>query len=741
MHIFKNLTLFIWLLSLNSYAQDQPNIILMMADDLGWGDTGYNGNSVILTPHLDQMAQDGIQFDRFYSASAVCSPTRASFLTGRNPHRTGVFTANRGILRPEETTIAELLQAKGYVTGHFGKWHLGTFTHTEVDSNRGRPGNIEEYNPASLHGNDVVFATEAKVPTYNPMVNTNGSSYGTSFWNENNEKVTENLNGDASRVVMDRVIPFIKEANNNGQPFLAIIWFHAPHLPAVAGPEYLELYQGRSNKMKHYAGCITAMDDQIGRLRTELKNINADQNTLISFCSDNGPEDNWPGITGGFKDRKRSLHEGGIRVPGLLVWPNEINQGFKTSEPAYTSDYLPTIADILDINLDPEIAIDGQSILPLIKGENFKRNNALNFAFGSQLALQDGQYKLYADEEQYELYDMFADSLETTNIINNYPERLENYKTIYKNWLINVKSSFDGDEYGTVSVDKLNQDWEAPIQDLTIPEPNTPLTDGGFENITSGTDLIQGNVTNPVGTWFSGTGNDGLDDAFYIETETVNSGNQALIMDNAAGAVKLYNNLTLSPNTTYTFSARIRNYEKSLDTNSAVTAGTRIVFQLLKNYNGDKAVIRNGYEATGELHNGGWKTASFMLSETEFRTVTFEFTTDDVTALTLQINVQPGFDVPVIIDDVSINEGSLSKTDFSKFNFSYAPNPVKNEINLAATKTISKVEFYNMIGQNVLSTKVNTLNTVINTNSLNKGLYIMNVTIEGQTQGFKILKQ
>lgn len=267
------------------------------------------------------------------------------------------------------------------------------------------------------------------------------------------------------------------------------------------------------------------------------------------------------------------------------------------------------------------------------------------------------------------------------------------------------------------------------------------ITDGGFENITSGTDLIQGNVTNPVGTWFSGTGNDGLDDAFYIETETVNSGNQALIMDNAAGAVKLYNNLALSPNTTYTFSARIRNYEKSLDTNSAVTAGTRIVFQLLKNYNGDKAVIRNGYEATGELHNGGWKTASFMLSETEFRTVTFEFTTDDVTALTLQINVQPGFDVPVIIDDVSINEGSLSKTDFSKFNFSYAPNPVKNEINLAATKTISKVEFYNMIGQNVLSTKVNTLNTVINTNSLIKGLYIMNVTIEGQTQGFKILKQ
>ena len=267
------------------------------------------------------------------------------------------------------------------------------------------------------------------------------------------------------------------------------------------------------------------------------------------------------------------------------------------------------------------------------------------------------------------------------------------------------------------------------------------ITDGGFENITSGEEILFGNGTNPVGTWYSGTGNDGLDEAFYIETETVNSGNQALVLDNILGAAKLYNNLILTPNTTYTFSARLRNKEETFDEDSAITAGTRIVFQLLKNYNGAKAEITNAYEETGELHNGGWKTASFQLSDTEFRTVTFEFTTDDVTALTLQINVQPSFDVALILDDVSITEGTLSKTDLSKFKFSYAPNPANNVINLNAAKTISKVEFYNTLGQNVLTSKVGALNSAINIQSLNKGIYVMNVTIDGQTQGFKILKQ
>ena len=147
-----------------------PNIILVMADDMGWGDVGFNGNQIIKTPCLDRLAAEGVRMDRFYSAGPLSSPTRASVLTGRNPFRTGVFSANEGILRPEEITLPELLKQAGYTTGHFGKWHLGTLTCKEIDANRGRPENEHLYNPPAWHGYDVAFVTESKVPTFDPML-------------------------------------------------------------------------------------------------------------------------------------------------------------------------------------------------------------------------------------------------------------------------------------------------------------------------------------------------------------------------------------------------------------------------------------------------------------------------------------------------------------------------------------------------------------------------------------------
>ena len=142
-------------------ANERPNIVLMMADDLGWGDPSYN-NGWINTPALDAMAAEGLRFDRFYSASAVCSPTRASCLTGRNPFRVGVPTANAGRLGEDETPLSEVLHGVGYKTGHFGKWHLGTLTTQRSDSNRGAPGNTGVYSPPWQHGYDFCFATEPR---------------------------------------------------------------------------------------------------------------------------------------------------------------------------------------------------------------------------------------------------------------------------------------------------------------------------------------------------------------------------------------------------------------------------------------------------------------------------------------------------------------------------------------------------------------------------------------------------
>ncbi|MEN8121639.1 MAG: sulfatase-like hydrolase/transferase [Bacteroidota bacterium] len=461
-------------------TSSKPNIILVMADDLGWGDTGYNGNKIIKTPNLDKMAEEGVQFNRFYSASAVCSPTRASVLTGRIPFRTGVFTANQGILRPEEITIPELVKEKGYVTGMFGKWHLGTLTTKEKDSNRGDVDNFEEYNPPMLHGFDRVFVTEAKVPTWDPMKkpvkgakgvwdyikdDEQYTHFGTHYWNQDGEKITNNIEGDDSRVIMDRVVPFINEAVNDDKPFLAVVWFHTPHKPCVAGPEYQKMYEGHDLNTRNFAGSITAMDEQIGRLRQVLKEKGVDENTIIWFCSDNGPESRMAGTTGGFRDRKRSLHEGGIRVPGLMVWPAKIKKAVKTDYPAVTTDYLPTIADVLNIDESKmKNRLDGTSLLPFLEGKTESRTDTIVMSLQNQVNCYSGQYKFYVRNKKPELYDIVNDPYETTLINDDKPDVLNRLYEQSKVSVESFKSSFEGDEYGQESFNKLKQKWADPFK-------------------------------------------------------------------------------------------------------------------------------------------------------------------------------------------------------------------------------------------------------------------------------------
>lgn len=455
----------------------RPNIILCMADDLGWGSLGYNGSKVIKTPHLDAMSVEGVRFDRFYSAAPVCSPTRASCLTGRHPYRTGVFFANTGILRPEEITIAEVLKSHGYVTGHFGKWHLGTFTATEKDANRGGNKHPELLNPPGLHGFDVYFSTESKVPTWDPMKrpgefkkpeslkfgwnhiedHADAKFYGTHYWTPKG-KATDNLEGDDSRVIMDRAIPFIESAAKAEKPFLAVIWFHAPHLPCVAGPKYAEMYKDQNFKMQQYAGCITAIDDQMGRLRAKLKELGINDNTMLFFTSDNGPEIGTPGEAGPYRARKRSLYEGGVRVPGLMTWPNKVKQPMVTDVPLVTSDYLPTVIDVLGID-PPANTLDGISILPLLEGREFKRPTPIGFVSSGQQTLNDHKYKLYTKKGKTELYDMELDPGEQSNIASDHPQVVRNFQELWDAWYASLEDSFEGKEYGTRSLKRVRQSW------------------------------------------------------------------------------------------------------------------------------------------------------------------------------------------------------------------------------------------------------------------------------------------
>jgi arylsulfatase A-like enzyme len=440
-----------------STETEKPNIILCMADDMGWGDTGFNGNKIIKTGNLDSMARAGMRFTRFYSGAPVCSPTRGSCLTGRHPYRYGIFFANTGHMRKEEITLADALKTQGYTTGHFGKWHLGTLTTKEKDSNRGGPKSAKHYSPPWNNGFDVCFSTEAKVPTWNPMKKPDTNKpYGTYYWTQDGAKVTDNLQGDDCRVIMDRAVPFIQNATKKRKPFFAVIWFHTPHLPVLTGPKYRKIYSQYSEDEQHYYGCITALDEQIGRLRSQLQKLGIADNTMFWFCSDNGPEgkdgkhSRTRGSAGPFRGRKRSLLEGGVRVPGLLEWPARIKAGRATDIPCSTSDYFPTVMDILGFNLKgkPE-PVDGVSLLPLINGKMARRPMPIGFESGSQLSLMDNRYKIYSSDKgkTYMLFDLIEDPGEIKDLAVEKPQILKSMKTMLIKWRKSCQDSLAGKDY------------------------------------------------------------------------------------------------------------------------------------------------------------------------------------------------------------------------------------------------------------------------------------------------------
>lgn len=453
----------------------QPNIILIMSDDQGWGDAGYQGHPHLKTPNLDSMAANGLVFNRFYAAAPVCSPTRGSVITGRHPFRYGIYYANVGHIPAEEITLPEILQEYGYSTGHFGKWHLGVMDKNVIESNRGGfARTLPHYSPPWENGYQVTFATESKVPTWDPMINPDsvvsgenksqrtGDSYGTYYWTGEGCIATDNLQGDDSRVIMDRVLPFISQSAQSGKPFFASIWFHTPHSPVIAGEKYRQMYTGLSENEQHYFGSITAMDEQIGRLRNELRQFGIAENTMIWFCSDNGPaaHGGGPGLhpgarqqgsTGGLRGRKGTLYEGGVRVPGILEWPAEIRKARTTNVPAVTSDYLPTLIDLLKLKVDNLSAIDGISLKPVVLENQESRDQGIGFQskFRGQMyqVWTSDRYKLIriVEDDSYELYDINANPAESENLLESEPAVAEQMKKQLTDWVESTSRDWGSD--------------------------------------------------------------------------------------------------------------------------------------------------------------------------------------------------------------------------------------------------------------------------------------------------------
>ena len=451
-------------------AQERPNIVLVMADDLGWGDVGFNGNKVIRTPHLDAMAANGLVFNRFYAAAPVCSPTRGSCLTGRHPTRYGILNANSGHLKPEEETLAEIVKAQGYATGHFGKWHLGTLTKTVVEANRGGPRGVVHFSPPQANGFDVCFATESKVPTHDPLIkpkvfqkgeslkngwdaitdHSESEPYRTHYWDETGAMVVDKLLGDDSKLIVDRALPFIERSVKAKQPFFTVIWFHAPHLPVVASEAHRAPYKEHDVHERNYFGCVSALDEQVGRLRATLRDLKVEDNTMLWFCSDNGPEGNQksPGSAGPFRGRKRSLYEGGVRVPGILEWPIKVTKGAVTEFPAVTSDYLPTVLTALGLPVSTQKPMDGMDLTSVIAGKLVHRAKPIGFHSRNILTWNTQQYKLVHDskQDQTELYDLLADPSESKDLAKAMPDKVAEMKTALMAWKDSCAKSARGED-------------------------------------------------------------------------------------------------------------------------------------------------------------------------------------------------------------------------------------------------------------------------------------------------------
>tara|TARA_R100000935_G_C2829249_1_gene164079 strand:- start:649 stop:2028 length:1380 start_codon:yes stop_codon:yes gene_type:complete len=384
-------------------AGDKPNIVVILADDLGWGDISLNGSDLIKTPNIDRIGREGIQLMTFYAGANVCTPSRAALLTGRYPVRSGmqhvVYPQSTDGLPASEVTIAELVKTRGYVTKMVGKWHLGHHdefwpTNQGFDEFYGVPYS-NDMGPFDLYEGKAIVQSPADQKSL-------------------------------SRMYSNSAEDFI--AANADHPFLLYVAENAPHAPLfvpddVAGQSAAGLY----------GDVVEELDRGIGRILDALDEAGIADNTLVIFTSDNGP---WfVGDTGGFRDRKGGTYEGSYRVPMLARWPGTIPAGSVSHEMAMSIDFLPTIAAVSGAALPTDREIDGRDLSELLRGKPVTIHDELFFFNGNDIvAIRNKRFKLmlnayyrnfYVPFEKYGvrlLFDLVTDPTERFSFVREEPE-------------------------------------------------------------------------------------------------------------------------------------------------------------------------------------------------------------------------------------------------------------------------------------------------------------------------------
>ena len=417
---------------------NRPNFVFIFADDLGWGDLGCYGNRQIKTPNLDELARQGLLFTQFYVNGSVCSPSRTAIMTSHFPARHGVhghFAAHnqnesRGMpnwLDPKAHTVTGLLKRSGYTTGHFGKWHLGSGEGAPSPGDYG----IDDHCTRTSNGPQL---TDVNDPYFRAK---------------------------STAQIVDRTIDFIEK--NRSRPFYVNVWTLVPHATLHPTDEQMKPYQRYAPRGVPYKGAkqiyyasVSDLDRQIGRLTRRIDELGLAENTIIAFSSDNGPEDfdignavhSGIGSAGPFRGRKRSIYEGGVRMPFIVRWPGQTPSGRVDDTTVMAGvDWLVTVCKLAGVRLPADLNPDGEDMSQAIRGKPKPRTKPLMWewrfrVFGDMahkcpmLAIRQGKWKLLMnpDRRRVELYDIPEDPTELDNIAVQHPDVVERLSERLLRW-------------------------------------------------------------------------------------------------------------------------------------------------------------------------------------------------------------------------------------------------------------------------------------------------------------------
>jgi arylsulfatase A-like enzyme len=421
------------LLPLSLRAAEKPNIVFLLADDLGRHDCGFMGGTEIKTPHLDRLARSGAILDAFY-VQPVCSPTRAALMTGRYPMRHGLQV---GVVRPwaqyglplEERTLPTVLKETGYTTAIVGKWHLGHFKPEYLPTRRGFDFQYGHYN------GQIDYYTHLRDGGYD--------------WHRNDQASKDE--GYSTHLLAKEAVKFV-EANAGKKPFFLYVPFNAVHAPHQVPESYTKDYPQLSGDRKLYAGMLAAMDEGIGQIVDAIDKAGVRKNTIFIFSSDNGgPAPGKVTDNGKFRAGKATLYEGGTRVCAFVSWEGKIKAGSTITDPLHMVDWFPTLTKLVGGKTESKLPLDGLDIWPtLTEGKPTPHESILLNSTPNSGAVRAGAWKLVAiqgaddpdggtppkkkDKESLELFNLEDDPYEKTNLAMNHPEKLKELQTILQSY-------------------------------------------------------------------------------------------------------------------------------------------------------------------------------------------------------------------------------------------------------------------------------------------------------------------